>query len=189
MRIAMSMSCCAVLVAALAGAGEPRSLSFVHTHSGEQLTCTFAGGSDDAGCRAQLGHLLRDWRNGESHAMDPALFDLLYDLRRLAQSDAPFEIISAYRSPATNELLRSRSSGVSEKSLHMQGRALDVRLRGFPTARLLPRIGFRARGYGTRADLVSDAGVDLPGALWQHPAPLCPSLPFPMAAPGSSLRR
>jgi uncharacterized protein YcbK (DUF882 family) len=141
-RIVWVAGLCALIATGAAGAAEPRSLSLVHTHSGEQVTCRYAGGSDDAGCRAQFGHLLRDWRNDDSHAIDPALFDLLYDLQRLAGGDAPFEVISAYRSPATNELLRSRSSGVSEKSLHMQGRALDVRLRGFPTAKL----GALARG-------------------------------------------
>jgi uncharacterized protein YcbK (DUF882 family) len=150
---ALSFICLLGVVWTTLSAAEPRSLSFVHTHSGEQLTCTFAGGSDDAGCRAQLDHLLRDWRDGASHALDPALFDILYDLRAAAGVDAPYEIISAYRSPATNELLRNQTQGVAEKSMHMQGKALDVRLRGFPTGRLHElALGLQRGGVGYYPD-------------------------------------
>jgi uncharacterized protein YcbK (DUF882 family) len=68
--------------------------------------------------------------------MDPALLDILFDLQGATHHDGPFEIISAYRSPQTNAALRRQSSAVAEHSLHMEGRAIDIRLRGFPTIKL-----------------------------------------------------
>ena len=91
-----------------------RSLRFVHTHTGEALTARYAeGGAYDVAALGAINHLLRDFRTGESHAIDPALLDFLYELQVLADRDAPYEVISAYRSPRTNELLRSHSSGVA----------------------------------------------------------------------------
>lgn len=122
---------------ALASALEERSLEFVNTHTGETLKAAyFSAGSY---CEEALGgfdHLLRDHRSGEATRMDRGLFDLLHDVAALAGREARFEVISGYRSPATNAMLNSRSSGVARRSLHMDGRAIDVRLAGYRTDRL-----------------------------------------------------
>jgi uncharacterized protein YcbK (DUF882 family) len=116
-----------------------RWIELTNTHTGEHEKVMFR---DDSGyvqdSLARLDHVLRDHRTNESHPMDPALFDQLSDLARAANKAPHYEIISGYRSPASNAKLRSRSasSGVAEKSLHMQGRAMDVRLKGLSTAEL-----------------------------------------------------
>jgi uncharacterized protein YcbK (DUF882 family) len=115
----------------------PRSLRFVHTHTGETLTAPYcAGGVYNDACLRDVNFLLRDFRTGESHQIDPPLLDILYDLQALAGHDAPYEVISGYRSPATNDMLHRNSSGVAEHSQHMLGKAIDVRLRGYSTRRL-----------------------------------------------------
>jgi uncharacterized protein YcbK (DUF882 family) len=136
----------------------PKVLRFVHTHTGETLTAAYSDGSAyDAECLAAVNHLLRDFRTDEMHVIDPALLDLLYDLQVRAGRDAAYEIISGYRSPATNAMLRRQSLGVAEHSQHLLGKAIDVRLAGFPTktlgehARTLARGGV---GFYERSDFV-----------------------------------
>jgi uncharacterized protein YcbK (DUF882 family) len=114
-----------------------RSLSFVHTHTGERLsTLYFQDGQYQAGELERINQLLRDFRTGDVHTIDTGVLDILADLRLLADRDEPYEVISGYRSPQTNAALRRHSSGVAEHSLHLQGRAIDVRLPGFPTRKL-----------------------------------------------------
>jgi uncharacterized protein YcbK (DUF882 family) len=116
---------------------QSRTLKFVHTHTGEALTATYAAdGCYDAGCLTKVNHLLRDFRTGEVHPIDPKLLDILHSLQSLADRDAPFHIISGFRSPETNSALRDKSNGVAKKSLHMEGMAIDIRLDGFTTAKL-----------------------------------------------------
>lgn len=114
-----------------------RSLAFRHLHTGETLDLRYYndGRYDPVALRA-INHLLRDFRTGEVYPIQPALLDQLHYLHRRIGSDAPFEIISAYRSPATNSMLHRTSSGVASGSLHMQGKAIDVRLADTRTARL-----------------------------------------------------
>jgi uncharacterized protein YcbK (DUF882 family) len=126
-----------LFAARAAAAPETRSLSLVHTHVDESLSIDyFSNGAYVPEALARLNHLLRDFRTGEVHRIDPPLFDILYDLRALAGGAAPYEIISCYRSPRTNAELRDRSSAVAEHSLHMEGKAIDVRIRGFDTRKL-----------------------------------------------------
>jgi len=108
----------------------PRALSMVSTHTGEQLAIRYyENGQYLPAALQRLNHLLRDHRTGAVTSMDPALFDRLYVLAQCAQCDAHYEIISGYRSPATNEMLRETGGGgVALHSLHMEGRAIDVRL-------------------------------------------------------------
>lgn len=114
-----------------------RSLSFVHTHTGETLsTVYFQNGNYLAPSLEHINHFLRDFRTNEVHSIDPGLLDILFDLQAKTHHGGPFEVISGYRSPQTNAALRSQSTAVAEHSLHMEGRAIDVRLRGFPTAKL-----------------------------------------------------
>jgi uncharacterized protein YcbK (DUF882 family) len=120
-----------------AAASAPRSLRFVHTHTGESLTAPYFDGSGyDGDCLNNVNFLLRDFRTGESHRIDPTLLDILYDLQVLADHDAHYEVISGYRSPQTNAMLHQRSRGVAEHSQHILGKAIDVRLSGFSTRTL-----------------------------------------------------
>jgi uncharacterized protein YcbK (DUF882 family) len=123
--------------AAWARAPERRALSFVHTHTGERLsTVYFEAGQYRAPELERINELLRDFRTGDVHPIDTEVLDILADLRVLADRDEPYEVISGYRSPLTNAALHRQSSGVAEHSLHLQGRAIDVRLPGFRTSRL-----------------------------------------------------
>ena len=106
-----------------------RSLAFRSLHTGEEVAATYVrDGRLQAEGVQVLNHVLRDWRSGEVWDMDQQLFDLLYALRRRMDSKAPFELISGYRSPKTNATLASNSGGVAKRSLHMQGKATDIRL-------------------------------------------------------------
>jgi uncharacterized protein YcbK (DUF882 family) len=107
---------------------ETRTLSFHHTHSGEDLTVTFKreGRYDEEALR-QLNHFLRDWRSQEQTTMDRHLFDIIWEVYRDVDGKKPIQIISAYRSPETNAMLRRRSAhtGVARFSQHMLGHAMD----------------------------------------------------------------
>ena len=106
-----------------------RRIAFRHLHTGETLAIDYwRGGSFDNGSLTQLNRFLRDWRTDQVTRIDPKLIDTLWTLRSLADSDAPFEVISAYRSPKTNAKLASQGRGVARRSYHMRGMAMDVRL-------------------------------------------------------------
>jgi uncharacterized protein YcbK (DUF882 family) len=114
-----------------------RELRFTHTHTGERLAVEyFSGGTYLPDGLATINHFLRDFRTTEVHAIDPGLLDLLHGLTGLTGSRQPFQVISGYRSPATNEMLRHRSEGVAAGSLHMKGQAIDIRLADVPLAKL-----------------------------------------------------
>jgi uncharacterized protein YcbK (DUF882 family) len=122
---------------ALADTANVRSVSFVHTHTGEKLTAAYwRDGEYQPDVLQQVNHLLRDFRTNEVHVIDPALLDVLFELRTKVGSQGAYHVISAYRSPKTNEMLRRSSNGVAEHSMHMLGKAIDVRLESFPTERL-----------------------------------------------------
>jgi uncharacterized protein YcbK (DUF882 family) len=107
---------------------ETRTLSFHHTHSGEDLTVTFKReGRYDEEALKQLNHFLRDWRTQDQTTMDRHLFDILWEVYRDVDGKKPIQIISAYRSPETNAMLRRRSAhtGVARFSQHMLGHAMD----------------------------------------------------------------
>ena len=135
-----------------------RTLSFVHTHTGEQLSSVyFQDGQYQVAELERINQLLRDFRTGDVHTIDTGVLDILADLRVLADRDEPYEVISGYRSPLTNAALHRHSSGVAEHSLHLQGRAIDVRLPGFPTHRLRELalgMGRGGVGFYARSDFV-----------------------------------
>jgi uncharacterized protein YcbK (DUF882 family) len=111
--------------------GETRTLSFHHTHSDEDLTVTFKrNGRYDEDALKQINHFLRDWRSQDQTTMDRHLFDILWEVYRDVDGKQPIQIISAYRSPATNAMLRRRSSGVARSSQHMNGQAMDFFIPG-----------------------------------------------------------
>jgi uncharacterized protein YcbK (DUF882 family) len=139
-------------------AGDVRTLTFFHTHSEETATVTFRrnGRYDEQGLN-QLNWLLRDWRSDETTRMDPRLFDILWELQRELGTASPIHVISAYRSPATNGALRRRSGAVAENSLHMAGKAIDVRLPDVDTAKLRAiamKAQFGGVGYYPAAEFV-----------------------------------
>ena len=105
---------------------ETRTLSFHHTHSDEDITVTFKrDGRYDEEALKQLNHYLRDWRSQGQTTMDRHLFDILWEVYRDVDGKKAIQIISSYRSPATNAMLRRRSSGVARFSQHMLGHAMD----------------------------------------------------------------
>jgi uncharacterized protein YcbK (DUF882 family) len=113
-------------------------LRFYHTHTGERLDVVYRRGDQYVpGAMAELDHFLRDHRTGDVRHFDPRLFDLLYDLTAsLGDSGGEIDVICGYRTPWSNEFLRTRSphTGVARHSLHMQGEAIDIRLPGIPTS-------------------------------------------------------
>lgn len=116
---------------------DERRLVFYHTHTAKRLEVVYARGGEYLDTALDdVEVFLADFRTGERATIDPELLDLLHDLRARLGSDGAFEVISAYRSPQTNEMLRQRGSGVAQFSQHMVGKAIDVRLRGVPLARL-----------------------------------------------------
>jgi uncharacterized protein YcbK (DUF882 family) len=143
---------------ACARAMESRSLSFIHTHTGESLSAVyFQDGSYQPKGLEQINHVLRDFRTGDVHPIAPGVLDILFDLQLLTNRSGPYEVISAYRSPQTNTTLRKHSSGVAEHSLHMEGRAIDVRLAGFSTRKLRElalQMGRGGVGYYPKSDFV-----------------------------------
>lgn len=132
-----------------------RTLNLAHTHTGERLSLLHAAGDAlPPAATAALNHFLRDHYSGAAAVIDLRLLELLHGVQRLLRLDrgtaGVFEIISAYRAPDTNARLRERGGGgVARASLHMQGRALDVRLRGVPLPELRDAaLELRAGGVG-----------------------------------------
>lgn len=114
-----------------------RSLSFRCLNTGEELTTKyFSAGTYLPGALHDVNHVLRDWRTNQVHPIDPELLDLVNELQQATGSRMPIQVICGYRSPATNRMLASKSSKVSPRSLHLQGKAIDLRLGDVPLARL-----------------------------------------------------
>jgi uncharacterized protein YcbK (DUF882 family) len=117
------------------GKERERTLTFYHTHTNKTLTVTFADNGEFVhSALDEVNEFLGDFRTGDTTAMDPELLHILFDLRQAVDSSGAYEVISGYRSPATNEMLRQRGSGVARNSQHLQGKAIDIRLRGVDTA-------------------------------------------------------
>jgi uncharacterized protein YcbK (DUF882 family) len=117
--------------------GDTRTISFQHTHRDDSITVTFKrnGRYDDEALK-KLNYFLRDWRNDDATRMDPQLFDILWEVTRELGTDEPVRIVSSYRSPATNAMLRRRSRGVAQFSQHMLGKAIDFNINGAPVEKL-----------------------------------------------------
>ena len=135
---------------ARAAGSAPRSLLFDNLHTGEKLIVEyFQAGRYLPDALVAVDHLLRDFRTGDVGAIDPRLLDLLHGLGALTGSNRPYQIISGYRSPATNATLHLRSSGVASNSLHMRGQAIDIRLADVPLGTLRDAaLSMRAGGVG-----------------------------------------
>jgi len=131
-------------------ASAQRQLAFAHTHTGESANVIYwRDGAYDTAALRRVNALLRDFRTGEVHPIEPALLDFLHEVRCVLECDLPFEVISGYRSPSTNDMLRRSTSGVASGSLHLAGRAIDLRVPGISTARLRDTAaGLRRGGVG-----------------------------------------
>jgi uncharacterized protein YcbK (DUF882 family) len=114
-----------------------RTLQFHNLHTGESLKSVYwANGAYVEEELDRIAKVLRDHRTGSIHAMDPKLMDLLYKLQNKVEDFRPFQVISGYRSPKSNQMLRKASGGVAKRSMHMQGKAIDIRLPGYSTRQL-----------------------------------------------------
>ena len=108
-----------------------RSIALQNLHTGEKLDVEYwANGKYIPQAMAAINKVMRDWRNGEVHEIDPKLIDSLSLMRNWLGRKEPFHVISGYRSPATNSKLSAASSGVAKNSLHTQGKAIDIRMPG-----------------------------------------------------------
>lgn len=127
--------------------GQGQRIALQNLHTGEQLEVEYAlnGAYDDAAL-GKLEVLLRDFRNDERHPIDPKLMDYLCTVAQSLGREPMFSVISGYRSPQTNQKLHERSSGVAQHSLHMQGRAIDVRMAGLDCAALAAKAMELRRG-------------------------------------------
>jgi uncharacterized protein YcbK (DUF882 family) len=106
-----------------------RTLAFHNTHTDESLKATYwRGNTADRGALRDINYILRDFRSGDVHPIDLQLLDLLTELHQRAGSKQPFQIISGYRSPRTNAMLAEASNGVAKHSMHLEGKAIDIRL-------------------------------------------------------------
>ncbi|OGD21678.1 MAG: hypothetical protein A2W03_17230 [Candidatus Aminicenantes bacterium RBG_16_63_16] len=127
-----------------------RSLSFFNTHTMESASVEYC----QAGCLLapsleKIDYILRDHRSGEIKEIDVRLLDLLHSLSRKIASDQPFHVISGYRSPQTNALLREHTSGVAKNSLHLLGQAIDIRVPGLTVSDLYrAAVSLRSGGVG-----------------------------------------
>lgn len=116
---------------------EPRRALLHNLHTGDTFNeVYYANGGYLPDALAEATRVMRDWRNGQEHFIDPRLFDALHAINDRLGTSRPFQIISGYRSPATNAMLHARSNGVAEHSQHMLGKAVDIRVEGVELARL-----------------------------------------------------
>ena len=137
-----------------AAARAARQLALSHTLWPDELLVQYrAGDAYEPAALARVNNFLRDPLTQEVCNIDPALLDFLHDVYVLTESKGRFEVISGYRSPATNEMMRRRNSGVARNSQHTLGRAIDVRLTDVDTGDLRDAaISLRRGGVGYYAD-------------------------------------
>lgn len=153
-RASLAIAACAVALVgptptqtAIADGGT-RTLTLYHAHTQENITVTFRRyGSYDHGALQKLNWFLRDWRRDEPVNMDPRLFDTLWETYRETGSGSAIRVVSAYRSPATNGMLRRRSRGVAKHSQHMLGKAMDFHIPDVSMGRVR-EIGMRLQRGG-----------------------------------------
>jgi uncharacterized protein YcbK (DUF882 family) len=133
-------------------------IMFHNCHTGESFSGTYRVGNKylpDA--FEEINYVLRDFRSNEVFPIDPRVIDIIYMVRRKTGRNQPLEILSGYRSPKTNNMLREASSGVARNSMHLSGQAIDFRMPGLSTRGLRDiAVGFKAGGVGyyPRSDFV-----------------------------------
>lgn len=127
----LALSGTKIVHAAFSGLDAHKTLALEHQHTGETLKLTYyEKGRLSYRALNEFSYFLRDYHNDAVHPVDPALLDQLYDVKLLLGTSKPFQIVSGYRSPETNANLRRHSRGVARQSLHMEGRAVDIRIEG-----------------------------------------------------------
>lgn len=135
-----------------------KNLAFYNTHTRERLAvCYCRNGKYDRKALAKINYILRDHRSNGIKDIDIGLLDLLHELSSKTRPNAPFHIISGYRSPSTNKLLRKNSGGVAKKSMHMLGKAIDIRVPGYNTKKLqikAKQMKAGGVGYYSKSDFV-----------------------------------
>jgi uncharacterized protein YcbK (DUF882 family) len=128
--------------------GETRTINLYHAHTHEQISATYlVNGQYDQSVLRQLNWFLRDWRRDEPTNMDPRLFDVVWEAYRHAGATEPIHVVSAYRSPETNAMLRRRSRAVAKYSQHMLGKAMDTTMPSMSMARVR-EVGMRMQRGG-----------------------------------------
>ena len=128
--------------------GAERRLAFHNLHTEEKLDLPYwVEGDFVPESLAEINHILRDHRTNQVAAIDTQLLDLLYRVRTALGTSQPIEVISGYRSPASNLMLAENTSGVARHSLHLEGKAIDIRIPGISLADLR-RAGLDLRGGG-----------------------------------------
>lgn len=134
--------------AKIGGSEAERSLRFYNLHTGENADLVYwAEGQYIPESLTEINHVLRDFRTGQVDAIDPKLLDLLYRVNAMLGAAQPFHVISGFRSPASNAMLEETTSGVAKHSLHMDGKAIDVRIPGIELSDLR-RAGLALQGGG-----------------------------------------
>lgn len=139
------------LIAKAAEVKSDKTLNVYNIHTGENIKATiWDEGEYQMGEIERLDHLMRDHRSGEVKAIDRDMYELLFHLQKTFDPKQPINIISGYRCQATNSMLRNTTSGVAKKSMHVQGRAIDLTIPGVDHQRLLKAaIAMQAGGVGS----------------------------------------
>lgn len=130
-------------------------IALENVHTGDKLKLAyFEQGRYVEDALQEINYLFRDYHTGDVHPIDPALLDQLYDLKQhLGVTARPVHVISGYRSPLTNANLRRQSDGVAKHSLHMEGRAIDIRIEGLSSKHIRnTAIAMRRGGVGYYPD-------------------------------------
>jgi uncharacterized protein YcbK (DUF882 family) len=135
-----------------------RSVSFDNLHTGQRLSADYwADGDYIPDALKTIDHVLRDFRTGDVHPIEPRLLDLLALLRAKLETESAVRVISGYRSPKTNAMLHEKSDGVASSSLHMEGMAIDIRIGGRQLAKVRDAaltLAAGGVGYYPRSDFV-----------------------------------
>ncbi|MEN8188583.1 MAG: DUF882 domain-containing protein [Thermodesulfobacteriota bacterium] len=144
-------------VKAAAATAAPMEMSFYHTHTGERVKIEYCTWGCAPSVLEELNQFLRDFRTGEVHPIDAGLFSTLYNIQQISGRRGDIEIISGYRSPKTNSQLRKKGGGVAKRSMHMQGKAMDIRISGLDTRQLRDiavSLSHGGVGYYSRSNFV-----------------------------------
>ncbi|MGZ4969681.1 MAG: YcbK family protein [Methylobacter sp.] len=154
----LTLSGIGVLNAATGYTPSHKMLALNNIHTGDNLRLTyFEQGDYIEGALQEINYLMRDYHTGDMHPIDPALLDLLYDLKLELGIDRSFLVSSGYRSPHTNARLRKKNRNVSPHSFHMQGRAIDLHVDGLETCKIRNAALAMRRGgvgYSRRSNFV-----------------------------------
>ena len=122
-------------------------IALLNLHTDERLEIEYSrDGAYVPEALSKIEVLLRDFRTGERHVIDPSLMDYLVEVAHKVGADPSFSVISGYRSPQTNAVLHEKSAGVAQHSLHMEGRAIDVRMTNIDCAKLAAHAADLQRG-------------------------------------------